>query len=319
MRRVSLMAGMVWAVALGAAEAQAATVYEDCSFVCRPVFIAANGETNDLQMTDELRQGRPYDRFRDRRAAIVPPGPGYVPPSGAPAFDFGTTLRNCSFTLGSASCFNEGYIAVVRLGDRNDTANADDAFVYGEAGNDTVRGDVDFFGGPGSDTLSGGGTMYYPEEPGVSVDMHIDLDGVADDGAPGELDNLHPDARGVRIWLDGNHTVIGSDGDNYIESIADFGNRTFSGLGGDDLLHGWLGDDSLSGGTGRDNVQGWGGNDSLVGGPDPDNLSGGSGDDVIDARDGGADGNISCQEGVDTAYVDALDTLVHDCENVIVG
>ena len=40
---------------------------------------------------------------------------------------------------------------------------------------------------------------------------------------------------------------------------------------------------------------------------------------TIDARDGERDGNISCQSGVDTAYVDAIDDLVHDCENVIVG
>jgi Ca2+-binding RTX toxin-like protein len=67
------------------------------------------------------------------------------------------------------------------------------------------------------------------------------------------------------------------------------------GLGGDDLLEGgngldslWGGDgaDTLEGGTGNDVLMGEGGNDDLDGGNGDDRLIGGAGNDVLDGANG---------------------------------
>jgi hypothetical protein len=61
----------------------------------------------------------------------------------------------------------------------------------------------------------------------------------------------------------------------------------------------------------------------MVGGPGHDQFNeldgvpmGGQGNDVIDARDGEED-EINCGPGNDTAYVDANEEGVVDCETVI--
>jgi hypothetical protein len=112
-------------------------------------------------------------------------------------------------------------------------------------------------GGPGTDAVT------YAGGPAVVVT----LDDLANDGPPGEHDNVQTDIEDV-YGSDGPDTLIGSAAAN--------------------VLDGGAGDDTIAGAGGRDN------------------LYGGPGDDRIDARDGLPD-RIDCGDGFDSAIVDERD------------
>jgi hypothetical protein len=57
------------------------------------------------------------------------------------------------------------------------------------------------------------------------------------------------------------------------------------------------------------------GRDRVFGGRDSDQLYGGGGNDTMNAKDGYEDA-VNCGTGTDTAYVDELDVVNEDCENV---
>ena len=141
--------------------------------------------------------------------------------------------------------------------------------IYARAGNDVVNGaggNDELDGGPGADVLNGGDgsdAVLYDGSTGVSVT----LDGVANDGAAGEGDN------------------VGAD----VEDI----------FGGD-------GADKLIGSRSANTIDGAGGDDHITGGAGKDAIFGGSGDDVIDAGDGQID-RIDCEGGSDVATVDRND------------
>ena len=144
--------------------------------------------------------------------------------------------------------------------------------LYGEDGNDTLEGGGGtdrLFGGPGddvedggdghdqfrqesaadgADTLIGGGgqdrVFYDKRSVGVSVTLD---DGQANDGAPGEGDDIAVDVEHV-MGGGGDDVLIGSDVRNTLE-----------GNGGDDFLQGKVGRDLLDCGAGTDEA---------VGGPD---------------------------------------------------
>ena len=119
----------------------------------------------------------------------------------------------------------------------------------------------------------------------------VSLDGMPNDGAPGEDDNV-----AVTTWgLNGtafDDTLIGSDSDQWIE--AGPGDDVVDGEGGADTLYGDIGDDSLTGGAGNDF------------------LAGQAGEDVLHAADGEHDRSVSCGVGSDEATTDArpLDSSV---------
>ncbi|MBJ7469870.1 MAG: hypothetical protein JHD16_01145 [Solirubrobacteraceae bacterium] len=150
--------------------------------------------------------------------------------------------------------------------------------IYGRAGDDLINaggGDDELDGGPGSDTLRGGDgvdVVSYAGKAGVEASIN----GAADDGIPGEKDNIGPD----------------------VEDL----------YGGD-------GDDKLTGSNGPNTIDGGPGADRVTGGPGADVLFGGDGDDVIDARDGEVD-RLECGAGNDTAIVDEADVVAADCENI---
>lgn len=80
----------------------------------------------------------------------------------------------------------------------------------------------------------------------------------------------------------GNDTVLGWDGDDYIDDITvkgigGGGDDVFYGEQGNDTLYGWDGNDSLYGGADDDYIYGEAGNDVCVGGAGKDYLSGGAG------------------------------------------
>ncbi len=143
--------------------------------------------------------------------------------------------------------------------------------IYGRAGDDVLLGNADedeLDGGPGADQLSGGPGRDAVSYEGAGVD--VTLDGVANDGAPGEGDNVLLDTE----------DAYGTDGP-----------------------------DKLTGNALDNTLDGNGGNDQIVGGPGSDGLFGGDGDDNINSRDGSPD-NVECGPGNDVALIDARDRAI---------
>jgi Ca2+-binding RTX toxin-like protein len=178
-------------------------------------------------------------------------------------------------------------------------------------------------GGPGRDSI----TDWMNGDPSTAPVPTVTLDGVADDGFPGEGDNV-TNMEIVESY--GALRYVGTDGDD-VGLAAEVGSKAdLSGRGGNDQLRGTDGDDRIDGGAGNDDLQGGYGNDTIVGGPGQDkivadrdgrcnemhcDLSPGSSSDTIDAVDGEVD-NISCGPGQDTVKADAADVVAPDCETV---
>jgi Ca2+-binding RTX toxin-like protein len=254
------------------------------------------------------------------------------------------TLRGGSAST-SVTIFSGGGADTVNGGDGNDVIHggdgADGVFgsggndqVYGEGGNDRLRGaagnDIED-GGPGDDDigyspgvshdddqggdqLSGGDGTDRLRLSGHSGGMTITLDGQANDGAPGEGDNVGSDIEMIEGTL-GNDVFTGSAGaDNF---LGDSGNDDIHGAGGDDNLSGGGGDDRVFGDGGNDKVQGTNGADTVDGGPGLDQIYGDIAgcsvfcsfdSDTIFARDGERD-TVDCGGGADIAHVDGLDVV----------
>jgi Ca2+-binding RTX toxin-like protein len=198
------------------------------------------------------------------------------------------------------------------------TGGAGTDIIEGHGGNDSIDG------GPGTDTT---------EEWGIPSDLTnqpratVSLDGVANDGRPGEGDNVVGIER-IRVSVVGDY--VGSDGADEIKVInpGNEGPSSLTGLGGNDILVAEDFDDAVDGGAGNDTVRGGRGNDTVTGGSGRDTIYGDAtsshcswysckipfGNDVIQARDGEVD-NIDCGIGTDTAVVDPID-VVANCETV---
>lgn len=168
----------------------------------------------------------------------------------------------------------------------------DDVFVNGPGG-DVLRGGAgedDLEGGPGGDRLIGGAdedTVRYDNRRGR---VRADLQGDADDGAPGERDRIASDVE----------NLVGGRGKDRLT-----GNRRANDLDGG------AGADRLFGRAGADEIEGGEGNDRIVGGRGRDDLSGDRGRDVIEARDGRRDA-LRCDVYVtrgDIAIVDRHDRV----------
>ena len=215
----------------------------------------------------------------------------------------------------------------------------------GGAGNDIVQGaGADTLrGGPGYDKLGGdnnvaaaadvidGGPDYdtiedgYWDPSGGPQLIDLTLDGIANDGRPGEGDNVIAVEK-VDLILYGRY--VGSDAaEDFDVGDADH-QTTVLALGGDDIVLTSVGDDIIDGGAGNDNLQGNRGNDTITGGPGRDTINGdtnsvctsivclpGASNDVIHARDGEVD-QIACGFGSDSVVADSIDVVSGDCEAV---
>jgi Ca2+-binding RTX toxin-like protein len=217
-------------------------------------------------------------------------------------------------------------------GDGNDKVDGGDGgdAIRGGAGDDTLKSDpiethspdvID--GGPGRDAI----TDWMAGDPATAPVPTVTLDGVADDGFPGEGDNV-TNMEVVESY--GALRYVGTDGDD-VATASEVGNRAeLTGKGGNDKLHGTDSDDAIDGGAGNDDIAAGFGNDVIVGGPGTDkivadrdgrcnelhcDLSPGSASDTIDAVDGEID-NITCGPGTDAVKADAADVVAADCENV---
>ena len=215
----------------------------------------------------------------------------------------------------------------------SDHATAPRVF-YGGAGNDTLvgaEGDDRLNGGGGRDSLLGGGgddllvggagrdvlhgeagndtvSYYYATEP-----VRAAIDGLSNDGARGERDNVHGDVENLVGGSADDH-LVGSDGAfNQTSNILDggAGNDLLEGLNGDDLLIGSLGDDTLNGGHGADSLRGGLGTDRLIGGYGYE--------DVADYADRATGVEVSLDGIADDGAGDENDQIDDDVEGVLGG
>ncbi len=242
---------------------------------------------------------------------------------------------------------------VVNLDDGNDTfsgmgnaATGNTPFVaplsiYGGAGNDTLRGgsnDDTLDGGLGDDTFVGGaaadGGDHLIGGPGIdtadysarTAALTISIDDVADDGEPGEHDNVAADVEIVRGGSGDDH-LSGGTGPHTL--FGGPGNDTFdqgSAPGGADVMNGGPGIDTVSyaarstavtvtidafaddGAVGEqdlvavdvENVIGGAGDDHLTGSAAANVLDGGAGNDTI----AGGPGNDTLRGGTGTNILD---------------
>jgi hypothetical protein len=242
-----------------------------------------------------------------------------------------------------------------------DAGDGNDNPIFGEGGDDVIHGGVgsdNLMGNEGDDTLDGGpGDDYLEGVPcgfcaeaditygrdtyiggggndsltyeGRSENLSLSVDGVANDGAAGEGDNIGADI-GTIIGGHGSDVMTGNDRRN-----------AFGGGEGDDVLSGGGSDDTLGGGPGNDRVFGEDGQDVVAGGDGDDYIVGGagvdrfwgedvqacivsscaSGQDRIEARDGNRE-MIDCGPGTDSAVVDPNEVVRNDidlsnqCESV---
>lgn len=131
-----------------------------------------------------------------------------------------------------------------------------------------------------------------------AVGVSVTLDGVPNDGAPDENDNV------------ASHTAR-VDGTDFADTLTGSSSgQTLEGGDGNDVIDGMGGDDFVVGNAG---------NDTLTGGAGSDYASGDEGDDIINMADGEDDHSISCDDGNDVVSVDAypFDAFVDDaCETV---
>jgi hypothetical protein len=157
----------------------------------------------------------------------------------------------------------------------------------------------------------------------------VTLDGQANDGRPGEGDDVR-DVEVVKAFVAG--TWVMGDGPDRVESYApaDLGPSAIAVRGGDDVVLAGNGTQAIDGGAGADRLEGGFGDDTITGGPGRDTIAADvtgtqcgvlqsctlpNGDDVVDARDGEAD-TVSCGVGTDRVVADTADVVAADCEQV---
>jgi Ca2+-binding RTX toxin-like protein len=226
----------------------------------------------------------------------------------------------------------------------NDGSAGGDDQIHGGDGNDTITGDLPqggvpvgkdvLDGGPGRDTIKDDWYRFDGSGGDEDPPPTVTFDGKANDGRPGEQDNVIGIERiesGVPHGAEAT-TYIGDDGPN--DFLLLFTNGIVKGNGGADDIEGSDYADRLDGGSGPDHLYGGFGDDEITGGPGRDTILGdrdpacefgpifgscttGTGNDVIHARDGAAD-SIDCGPGADTAFVDRSDTTSR-CERIKIG
>jgi hypothetical protein len=219
-------------------------------------------------------------------------------------------------------------------GDGNDVldggAGADT--VLGGNGDDEVMGD--HFEDPSPDVIDGGAGYdrlendYTDRFTDSQPDVAISLGGGADDGRPGEGDNV---TNVERVVVNVGGSLTGTDAPEDLEAFQTSHPVTISAAGGNDIISAGGGDDTVDGGAGDDFIDAGYGNDTITGGPGRDvihaDLVGNDcgpvwcnfpyGNDTVYAQDGEVD-TIDCGiAGDDTVYADPIDHVSGDCDHII--
>jgi M6 family metalloprotease-like protein/uncharacterized repeat protein (TIGR01451 family) len=119
----------------------------------------------------------------------------------------------------------------------------------GDDASDGGDGNDSLVSGGGADALAGGGDIDTADYGHRSADVVVSIDAVANDGEPGEGDDVATDVENV-TGGGGNDELSGSGGANLLLGSA--GSDLLSGLDGDDRLRGGGTDDQELGGDGND-------------------------------------------------------------------
>lgn len=200
--------------------------------------------------------------------------------------------------------------------------------VLGGDGDDKLQGDDLFVG---SDTIDGGAGYDTVTGDWIQTDrsggLTISQDGVANDGHPGENDNVVNVERievtqaatmlagGAPVFYrifnveSGSSKLVGSDGADTLVA-ADHADE-IDGRGGNDTIEAGYGDDVITGGPGQDTINA----DAGSGACNFLACRGPYGNDTVYVRDGEKD-SVSCGVGTDTVIADAIDEVSGDCEKV---
>jgi Ca2+-binding RTX toxin-like protein len=126
-------------------------------------------------------------------------------------------------------------------------------------------------GGPGIDTITSDYSSRFRSSSAGPQFLNFTLAGGADDGRPGEGDDIQNVER--LIVSDGGR-FVGTDGADYVK-LAQVGSPgELIGGAGDDDLNGGDGNDKLDGGPGNDHLDGGFGDDTIIGGVGRDTISG---------------------------------------------
>jgi Ca2+-binding RTX toxin-like protein len=261
------------------------------------IYTDVTGEVNDVEAT--------VASYKDgSQATLDDPGSPMTIGPMAPQY----TTDHCTLQTGQAVCTPSDleygiYEVDLLLGagdDHGEMQTFKRALLDGGPGDDTLRGvgGERMIGGSGADDMGGGATPYdaviYPDDGAGGVS--VTLDGVADDGHPGEDDNVRRSIERVTTE-DGDDSIVGNSGANQFDT--GYGNDSLRGRGGDDVLYGRQNDDRINGGSGEDVTFAGGGRDR------------------IQAADGTQD-RVLCGGRKDHAIVDALDRVNNDCETVVI-
>ena len=187
---------------------------------------------------------------------------------------------------------------VLEGGDGNDRLGAEGsaATLDGGAGDDTVNGNT---ANPFATAIIGGAGNDLLDYSFRAARLHISLDGLANDGAAGEGDNVGSDIE----------TILG--GSNRDVIVGDDGPNVFLGNGGRDVLVGMGGNDTLSGGNK---------NDVLIGGLGADQLIGSAGlSDTVDYSERTAPLTLTLDGQSNDGEGSEGDTISPTIENLIGG
>ena len=214
---------------------------------------------------------------------------------------------------------SSGFSVTATGGPDDDTLNAGSGQLSpsdtGGPGDDTYVGgsSSDFFvAEEGSDTYTGGEGVDSLNYGARSTDITVTVDDQANDGSPGENDDVTSvesviGGQGVNRMTAGTEPVIFTGG-----PAAD----VLTGGSGDDAMAGAGGDDQLDGGGGEDGLNGGDANDALVGGDGEDRLQGDDGDDTLRSDDGAPGDLDDCGDGNDAAFAERFDGVSATCESV---
>lgn len=144
-----------------------------------------------------------------------------------------------------------------------DASNATSATLLGGPGADELRaanGPTTMDGGPGPDRmLAGTNTGVLVSYAERTRPVHVTLDGLANDGEPGEGDYVDP--RTYAVQGGSGNDVITANASPQANAVG----HVLIGGAGDDVLIGGAGNDQLYGGPGADHLEGGPGNDILQG------------------------------------------------------
>ncbi len=200
----------------------------------------------------------------------------------------------------------------VSLGDGDDSLTSGvGGTVDGGPGDDQIRTGGAFStlsGGPGADLLDatasqGAAVTYADRTEGVIVR----LNGVADDGAAGEGDNVLGPVTGI----------TGGSGNDDLQA-GEHASGLFGGAG-DDTLTGSPEGDTINAGDGNDTVAGGDGNDYLTGGAGADDLGGGGGFDEASYAGATAPLTLSIGDGPNDGAAGENDDIRDDVEALAGG